>query len=545
MMLPCRKERSAVSGRRVLALYGVTLTCFFVVVCRLYWLAQNETYAARARAQSQVTLALPAPRGGFYDCRNRPLTGLHQTWQAVCIPGQDSYGRLYRYAGPEQQVLLYQQRNARRPFLVELEQDLSQQGVCCFPVTQRYGAAPLACHLLGYLDGEEQGVAGLEAALESVLSAPGAQDEIRCQVDARGRLLEDTLPQRHRTKGGAGVRLSISRPVQRTVEAVAGEMMSSGCVLVLDVATAKVRASVSLPAFDPNHVAASLGQPDSPLVNRALQAYAVGSVFKPVVAAAALEAGVQGLEYECPGYQMVDGQVFHCASGVAHGTVDLTAALQKSCNGYFIQLGQQLGAERVRDMAAAMGFGSAVPLAGALEADEGRLPAAVELHSSGQFANFCFGQGTLMAAPVQVAAMMNTIAAGGVYRSPCFVECAVDEVTGQELQPLAHRTARRVLSAQNAQKLTEMLAAVVEEGTGREAAPGQSTAGGKTGTAQTGQFTPSGQELKNLWFAGFWPAQEPQYTLVVLQDAQLDPPYSSAAVFARICGALALLGGEE
>lgn len=116
--------------------------------------------------------------------------------------------------------------------------------------------------------------------------------------------------------------------------------------------------------------------------------------------------------------------------GVAHGTVDLTAALQKSCNGYFIQLGQQLGAERVRDMAAAMGFGSAVPLAGALEADAGRLPAAAELHSSGQFANFCFGQGTLMAAPVQVAAMMNTIAAGGVYRSPCFVECAVDEVTG-------------------------------------------------------------------------------------------------------------------
>ena len=67
MMPPCRKERSAVSGRRVLALYGVMLTCFFVVVCRLYWLAQNQTYAARARAQSQVTLALPAPRGGFYD----------------------------------------------------------------------------------------------------------------------------------------------------------------------------------------------------------------------------------------------------------------------------------------------------------------------------------------------------------------------------------------------------------------------------------------------------------------------------------------------
>lgn len=532
------------SGRRVLALYGALLLAFFLLVCRLYWLAQNETYAARARAQSTVTLSLPVPRGGFYDCRGRPLTGLHRTWQAVCIPGQASYGRLYRYAGPQQQAQLYQQRNARSPFLVEIRQDLSDQGVPCCPVAQRYGPVPLACHLIGYLDGEGRGVSGLESALEPLLTAPDARDEILCQVDARGRLRAGTAPQRQRTEGGAGVRLSLSRPVQRAVEAVAGQMISSGCVLVLDTATAKVRASVSLPVFDPNDVAASLDQPGSPLVNRVLQAYAAGSVFKPVVAAAALESGQEGLVYPCLGAHLVGEQAFHCASGIAHGPVDLTAALQKSCNGYFIRLGQQLGASAVLEMARALGFGKAVSLAGDLRSAAGQLPSAEELRSSGQFANFCFGQGSLMATPVQVAGMMNAIAAKGVYRTPCFVECALDESTGQELQVLTHRTARRVMSAQSAQRLAEMLAAAVAEGTGQEAQPRQGAAAGKTGTAQTGQFSADGQELKNLWFAGFWPADAPQYTVVVLQDAQLDPPHSSAAVFAKVCEALALLEGE-
>lgn len=80
----------------------------------------------------------------------------------------------------------------------------------------------------------------------------------------------------------------------------------------------------------------------SPLVNRAFQAYAVGSVFKPVLAAAALEAGKTGLVWDCPGYCVVDGQVFRCAGGVPHGEVDLAAALQKSCNGYFIRWGRSL-----------------------------------------------------------------------------------------------------------------------------------------------------------------------------------------------------------
>ena len=337
-----------------------------------------------------------------------------------------------------------------------------------------------------------------------------------------------------------GMQLTISRPVQRAAEAVAADTMTSGCILVLDTATAAVRASVSVPGYDPDDLAASLDAPDSPFLNRALESYAVGSVFKPVLAAAALEQGILP-ECECTGAVVVDGQIFRCAGGVPHGTVDMTAALEKSCNGYFIRLGQKLGAETLLQMSRQLGFGQEVPVAGALHADAGKLPSAGELAQSGQLANFSFGQGGLLASPVQIAAMMNTIASGGVYRTPFFVCGSVDETDGTPLETLAHPQSRRVMSAENAALLRKMLQQVVEEGTAQDAAGLEEGAGGKTGTAQTGQFTPDGTERKNLWFAGFYPAQQPRYTIVVLQDGQVSTEHSSAAIFARLCAMLDLL----
>ena len=216
-------------------------------------------------------------------------------------------------------------------------------------------------------------------------------------------------------------------------------------------------------------------------------------------------------------------------------------SLTKSCNGYFIRLGQELGPERVREMAVRLGFGRALNLADTLSTAAGQLPEAETLTSSGAFANFCFGQGELLATPIQIAAMINTIAAGGIWREPLFLECTLDEMTGEPLTALAHRSARRVFSAQTARALRELLASVVTEGTGHEAAPTEGTAAGKTGTAQTGQFA-AGKELKNYWFAGFYPARNPRYTIVVLQDGQTGPSRTSAAIFARVCDALDAAG---
>ena len=218
----------------------------------------------------------------------------------------------------------------------------------------------------------------------------------------------------------------------------------------------------------------------------------------------------------------------------------LAGALEKSCNGYFIRLGQALGADAVRAMAEQLGFGQAIPLTDALHTAAGVLPEREALASSGAYANFCFGQGELLASPLQVAAMMNTIACGGICRTPLLLETTLDETTGTPLAALSHVRSRRVLTKRTAAALQALLAGVVAGGTGHEAAlPGQ-TAAGKTGTAQTGQFS-GGTELKNYWFAGFVPAEHPRYTIVVLQDTQAEPAFSSAAIFARVAAGLEIL----
>ena len=97
------------------------------------------------------------------------------------------------------------------------------------------------------------------------------------------------------------------------------------------------------------------------------------------------------------------------------------------------------------------------------------------------------------------------------------------------------------MSAENAALLRKMLCQVVEEGTAQDAAGLEGGAGGKTGTAQTGQFDADGTERKNLWFAGFYPAENPQYTVVVLQDEQTQPTTGCAAIFAEVCNAIYLL----
>ena len=126
----------------------------------------------------------------------------------------------------------------------------------------------------------------------------------------------------------------------------------------------------------------------------------------------------------------------------------------------------------------------------------------------------------------------------------------VDKITnasGATVENIEPRVLRQTISESTSAKIRQYCrATVMEEGgdrrTGRTARPAGYAIGGKTGTAQTGQFTPEGVERKNLWFAGFYPAQKPKYTIVVLQDGQTDPAYSSAAVFARLCTALRLLG---
>ena len=163
------------------------------------------------------------------------------------------------------------------------------------------------------------------------------------------------------------------------------------------------------------------------------------------------------------------------------------------------------------EQAQALGFGRSIGLAEGLTVQSGALPGAEELTQSGQLANFSFGQGSLLATPLQVAAMMNTIANGGVYRAPCLLDCALDETSGEELSAFARPQAERVLTEQTAAVLRTMLEQTVAEGTAQDASGLPGGAAGKTGTAQT-----STSGISNGVFVAFAPYDDPQIAVAVV-----------------------------
>ena len=536
------------SLRRLYSLCSVLAVLCAAILCRVYWIGTDTAYAASAGGQSLSETALPRRRGNFYDRDGRQLTGTEPRWYALCIPGDSSYATLFPYVSFAAQSELYEKRNSMTPFLVEVSTDLSANGVYTYADAQRYLPNPIARHLIGYLNGDGVGVSGLELAYDDLLAQAGDEQTVLCTTTAQGSLMTGTQPEISRTSGTQqGVQLTLDANLQRACEGIAAQSMERGCIVVMETATGDVLASVSMPEFDPEDLVKSIQADDTSLINRPLSAFSAGSVFKVVLAAAAYQAGYSWFTHDCTGSVEVGDQVFRCAEGRAHGQVNLRGALEQSCNCYFIELGQLLGGERILQMARQLGFGQATAVAPGLKSAEGNLPqaSAVADADGGQLAMLSFGQGALTVTPLQITAMMNTVADNGTWKAPRFVKGIVDAETMQLVQPMETAEDVPVCDADTAAILRSMLTSVVENGIGREAAPDVGLAGGKTGTAQTGQYDESGEELLNYWFSGFWPADAPRYTVTVLQDTTREPETSSAALFARVVNAIAVLDGQN
>lgn len=536
------------SLRRLYSLCSVLAVLCAAVLCRVFWICTDTAYAVSAGGQSLSETALPRSRGNFYDRDGRQLTGTEPRWYALCIPGDSSYATLFPYVSFAAQSELYEKRNSMTPFLVEVSTDLSASGVYTYADAQRYLPNPIARHLIGYLNGDGVGVSGLELAYDDILTQSGDERTVLCTTTAQGSLMTGTQPEVSSTSGTQqGVQLTLDANLQRACEGIAAQSMERGCIVVMETATGDVLASVSMPEFDPSNLARSIAADDTSLINRPLSAFSAGSVFKVVLAAAAYQAGYSWFTHDCTGSVEVGDQVFRCAEGRAHGQVNLRGALEQSCNCYFIKLGQLLGGERILQTARQFGFGQATAVAPGLKSAEGNLPQVSDVADvdGGQLAMLSFGQGALTVTPLQITAMMNTVADNGVWKSPRYVKGIVDAETLQLVQSVETAEDMQVCDNDTAAILRSMLTSVVEDGIGKEAAPDVGQAGGKTGTAQTGQYDESGEELLNYWFSGFWPADEPRYTITVLQDTTLEPEVSSAALFARVVDAITVLEGQN
>ena len=437
--------------RRTAAFFGVVMLGLLICVLSVYSIASGDSLAEAAQKQSVYRLTVAQTRGTVYDCNLLPLTCETDRWVAAVAPGVQTAADLSRALGNDGVASLASLLADGRPFALSLPSNVSGDGILTFQIPDRYGGEALAPHTIGYLDGSGRGVAGIEKAYDEFLSDQCGEISVTYHVDALNRAIA-----------------SLEADTQGEVAVVAVQSIGQD------------------PDFDQDDVAAVLEDESSPLMNRCLAAYSVGSVFKIVSAAAALEAGLPpDTSFTCTGSVEVSGDAFRCYDSEAHGAEDMRMAIANSCNTYFISLMQQVDPSLFLDMARRFGFGSAVTLAPGYTSSAGVLPSESSLAIPKALANFSFGQGELTATPLQIAAMVNAVVSGGEYAAPSLVERTVDAnlSTLSEARP---SEPVRTLSAYNAALLKNFMLASVTEGTSQKYAPEHGGAGAKTATAHMG-----------------------------------------------------------
>lgn len=533
--------------KRFLAVFSLIILLFGLLVARMSLLAVTEPLIEAAQQQSATVLKVAETRGMIYDRKLRPLTGITTKNIAAVLPNEQAADVLMRATPIDKRAELQQNLTKMRPFLWEVDStSLYAKGLEVFPVPQRYLDEQPAVHIIGQIDpATGQGASGLERAYDSLLTSAGGVVQMRYATDALQRGIETSPPEIMDSGylSGAGLVLTIDRDIQDIAEQ-ASKSMESGAIVIMDPYTGDILASVSAPAYNPNNPADALADSRKPFFNRAFAAYSVGSTFKLLTAATALEMGVSpGRVYTCNGAIEVLDQVFHCHNLNGHGTLDMRGALNHSCNPYFISLALEVGGPALAYKAQQLGFGSRFEAAPGYFTAAGSLPTLQELSAPAAVANFGFGQGVLTATPIQIATLVSAIANGGGAVTPRLV--AGTTANGKEITTATVTySPRTVFREQAALQVRDMMVNVVEEGSGKNAQPAHGGAGGKTASAQTGQYK-DGEEVVQAWFSGFYPASKPQYTIVVLVEGGDSGSDAACPVFKEIADGLYALSQNK
>lgn len=557
---------SAVRLWRLWLLLGLFVAGLLTLVWRL-WHVQvldSPRYGAAQSLQSFRRVAVPGLRGRILDrngavlADNRPAYAvaiyceeLRQPgpWDNTILAIDSLIDQLAGHLGlPRQvsraEVAAHVRRSLPMPLLAWEDVDfrtvayLSEwgellPGVAVLPMPRRvYPNGALAAHLLGYVgstqpedDGrtwhyrlpDPHGRAGLEARYDALLSGVNGEELLR--VDSRGYTRErwSSTPAR----AGTDLTLTLDLALQRAAEeALAGR---PGAVVALDPRNGDVLALASAPAYDLNAFIpgiasadwkALLGNPDKPLINRAIQAqYAPGSVFKPFVALAALGLGFDpDTLYACAGIYTDHRQRLRCANRYGHGELDLRQALMRSCNPYFCHIGDQIGYAAIAAVAEQAGFGARTGLdlpgeaGGHLPTPEWKLRRFGQQWGIADTVQCSIGQGFLTATPLQVAHATAAIASGGALYRPRLV--AFGKTRG-DLQR------RLPWSAADLAVVVEGMRMAVRAGTGQTMQVEGVDVAGKTGTAE---YIDRGRRRKHAWSVAFAPADAPTIVVCAMLD---------------------------
>ncbi|MDO5658664.1 MAG: penicillin-binding protein 2 [Paracoccus sp. (in: a-proteobacteria)] len=522
-------QRNAQRGaeRRLVGLAVLFLLAFSLVGLRMGSLAAESASEPRVQASRAAAIS---QRADITDRRGRVLATnmlthslyLHKSQLIDADHVADGLARIFpdldretlagQLARPAPDFLWI--KRSLSPEQMQAVHDLGEPGLYFGPREMRlYPNGRLASHILGgsrYGDegaggAEVLGIAGVEAFFDEQLRDPGGEGAVRLSIDLTVQgAMEEVLANGVRVmnaKGAAGV--------------------------LMDVHTGEVLAMASLPDFDPNDrpLPARDGDPsDSPLFNRALQGqYELGSTFKIFPVAQAMDLGlINPNTHINTNMPMRIGQ--HSISDFANygPSLSSTDIIVRSSNVGTVRIAQMVGIERQQSFLRDLGLFEATPLE-MVEARNSR-PIVPQRWPAITAATISFGHG-MAVSPLHLASSYATMANGGTRVTPTLVAGAEPD-----------RGARVIAEAASGHAV-RMLRGVVTRGTARLSEVAGYQVAGKTGTADKPR--PGGGYYQNRVvsnFAAVFPANDPQYVLVVVLD---EPSINRGGGTSRTAGATA------
>ena len=533
-----RKNKNKLTGGHGL-IACLLIAWMGVIIWRLAYLQimQPRNYVNTSIAQREKTEKIEAFRGEIVDRNGAVLASSTDTDSVLADLYQvkeETQAQIIKTLAP---ILNTSENDLRRKFNsgskapvlarqvdVQVSQNIRTSmeaaklsGIKVIRETQRrYPNGTLASHLLGFVNGEEKGVGGLELQLDKSLR--GQDGENTYEKDAVGkpfaRAEKDAL-------AGARVITTIDTTLQSQVESALAQALDetkadSISAIVMDPRTGEILAMANAPTFDPSARWSGSDQ-EALRRNRAItDIYEPGSVFKIVGYSAAIEEGLVSPEEKirCNGSVTIGNRVIkdeHC-----HGELTLSQALAKSSNTGAIYVARKVGDEKMAEYISRFGFGHRTGID--LPAEAVGLVRPLEKWQATSIGSIAIGHEVGVTA-LQAVSAMAAIGNGGEWVKPHVIKRIVTGDAGQRLLWESERQARRVISQQTASTITSMLEGVVESGTASHAVQlGGYSAAGKTGTAQKiigGRYSDTAYVAS---FAGFVPAVNPRFAIIVTID---------------------------
>lgn len=536
---------------RLVSLALVTSLWVLAIGGRLFYLtvSMRDTLQERAELQHQHTLKLDPRRGTIRDRNGRELATSVEVESVYAVPKAFSgtttetaadklasclslsRSRIAsRLAGDKSFVWLERKANPRT---VDCVRELNIASVGFLMETRRfYPKRALASQVLGYVGIDNEGMSGVEYALEEEIRGEPGRRII--WTDAKNRRAASRVEARPRA--GRAAYLTIDENLQYIAEtelhaAIRESRAKSGIALVMRPSTGELLAMASYPSFNPNRYG---DYPAGYWRNRAVtDVYEPGSTFKIVAAAAALEENVASEEerIDCGGGMIrVSERIIRDSRNF--DVLTFREVVEQSSNVGMIRIGQRLGRDRLGDYIRAFGFGA---LSGIELPGESRgILRSSDTWGPVTLASISFGQ-EIGVTPLQMVTAANVVATSGYLMRPRLL-LGFGEAEGDLETSFAPRPVRRVVEEETAERLTELLVGVVERGTGKRARIEGYRVAGKTGTAQKAVRGGYSKTDYVASFVGFAPADRPALTaLIILDSPEGDHSGSrAAAVFARI-----------